>query len=58
MTPTSFHEVIATDSERTTTLRDIFLGTEVTIFERSDRPTSGRGNSCTDARWTSIALGC
>ncbi len=34
MAPTSFHEVIASQPGRTTTLRDIFLGTEVTVFER------------------------
>ena len=33
-TPTSFHDVIASEPGRTTTLRDIFLGTEVTVFER------------------------
>ncbi len=33
-TPTSFHDVIATEPGRTTTLRDIFLDTEVTVFER------------------------
>ncbi len=33
-TPTSFHDVIATEPGRTTTLRDIFLDTELTAFER------------------------
>jgi len=33
-TPTSFHDVIASEPGRTTTLRDILLGTEITVFER------------------------
>ena len=33
-TPTSFHDVIASEPGRTTTVRDIFLGTEVTVFEK------------------------
>lgn len=33
-TPTSFHDVVATEAGRTTTLRDIFLGNEVTVFEK------------------------
>jgi len=33
-TPTSFHDVIATEPGRTTTLRDVFLDTEFTVFEK------------------------
>jgi len=39
MTPASFHEVIATDSKRATTLRDILLGTELTVFENFESST-------------------